>query len=310
MKDRRIEKYLNRYNDDIPRSMSRGKYRFIFFMSLPALFGLVVWYFGVNINSILIAFQDPVTDQYSLTNFIRLYNDITSESSEILPALKNTLLFFVLQSIVLPVVVYFIAYAFFKKIRMGGALRFILFIPSIVSGVVFSTLFINIVSPAGPISYIMNELGLGVLEDYLHKEGTAIWVIILFCFWTGLTGNLLLLMGTFNRIPKEVIEAAHLDGVGPFQELWYIVTPMVWPTLSTLLMLSFVTIFTASGPILLFTNGAYDTYTISFWIYDQVKNGIGYNYPAAVGLAFSLIGLPIIMLVWKLMDRIQEAVEY
>lgn len=308
-----IKKYIANYirrNDLMPKSMRRGKWLFVGLMIFPAILGLIVWYFIVNINSILMAFQDPTTNALSFVNFKQLFNDLSFSSSVIWEALGNTLLFFVEGSILMPVIVYFIAYFLYKGIFLGKVFRFILFVPSIVSGVVISTMFINLVSPKGPLSYL-HFLSTGApMTDYLHQDGTSIWVILAYCVWTGFTGNLLLLIGTFTRLPKEVLESARLDGVNQIQELFLIVTPMVWSTISTLFLLSMVGIFTASGPILLFTNGAYKTYTISFWIFAQVKDNASYNYPAAVGLAFTVLGLPIVFIVNKLMSKVSPEIEY
>ena len=113
-----------------------------------------------------------------------------------------------------------------------------------------------------------------------------------------------------NRIPSEVIEAARLDGVGAFRELAQIILPMVWPTMTTLLVFTFVGIFTTSGPILMFTEGQWDTYTIAYWIFEQVYSSGRYEYASAVGLIFTLIALPIVLGVKKLMERWQESVDY
>ena len=87
--------------------------------------------------------------------------------------------------------------------------------------------------------------------------------------------------------------------------------PMVWPTLTTLIVFTFVGIFTASGPILLFTKGQYDTVTISYWILSVVMNPAGdARYASAVGLIFTLVALPIVLLVKWGMEKLQAATEY
>ena len=305
----KFNRWLDKY-DNMPKSMRKGKYSFVFLMAFPALAGLAVFYFYVNFNSILLAFKDARTNEYSLINFQQLFAEFKSSDTVIVQALKNTLYFFILGSFITPVIGYFVAYFFYKKIPLGSVFRFILFVPGIISGIVVSTLFIKMVSPAGPISYWKFLLTGTPLVDYLHQDDTSIWMILAFCLWTGFTSNVLLLMGTFSRLPSEVLESARLDGATPMQELFLIITPMVWSTISTLFMLSMTGLFTSSGPILLFTNGAYNTYTLSFWIFAQVKDSAIYNYPSAVGLFFTIIGLPIVIGVYKLMGKVQANVEF
>ena len=109
------------------------------------------------------------------------------------------------------------------------------------------------------------------------------------------------------------MEYAKIDGVGTWRELVQIIIPMIWPTVSTMLTFAIVGLFTASGPILLFTKGQYGTYTISFWIFDLVQgvNGVtNFEYASAVGLFFTLVGVPIVMTVRHFINKLVEIVEY
>ena len=125
---------------------------------------------------------------------------------------------------------------------------------------------------------------------------------------------MLIFSGAMSRIPTEVIESARLDGVGPFRELVSIILPLVWPTITTAIVLQITGLFTASGPILLLVNGTHETTTISYWIYNKI-NGDGYggggmyNLVSAAGLCFTAVAIPIVLSVRKFMSRFEE-VEY
>ena len=122
---------------------------------------------------------------------------------------------------------------------------------------------------------------------------------------------MMLLCGALARVPIEMLESARLDGIGPFKELVSMILPLIWSTISTLLILQMTRLFTASGPILLFTGGAYETSTISYWIFSKVYyQGVGaYNSVAATGLVFTVVGAPIILFVKWLIEKI-PVVEY
>ena len=74
-----------------------------------------------------------------------------------------------------------------------------------------------------------------------------------------------------------------------WREIFHFVIPLCWSTLSTMLIISLAALFTASGPILLLTGGSGNTFTLSYWIFYQVKFLGKYNQPAALGLIFTLI---------------------
>ena len=207
-----------------------------------------------------------------------------------------------------------LAYFLYKKIIGYRIFRFVFFLPSIISATVLTALYKQLIAPGGVVALVVEALGGSVpLLGYLATEGTALTAIVIYTLWTGFGVNIILFNGAMTRIPEEVMEYARLDGVGSGRELVQIIIPLIWPTLSTIITFAFVGIFTASGPILLFTKGQYGTYTISFWIYDLVQGVnkvINLEYASAVGLFFTLIGAPIVLIVRMLINKAVDAVEY
>lgn len=126
---------------------------------------------------------------------------------------------------------------------------------------------------------------------------------------------MLLFTGAMSRIPVSILESIKLDGCGMGREIISIILPLIWPTISTLLVLNATGIFSASGPILLFTKGDYDTTTIGYWIFDMVYTYNNYNVVAAAGLflpvsAYRLFcssdGLSIKCLRWNIEEKSYE----
>ena len=107
-----------------------------------------------------------------------------------------------------------------------------------------------------------------------------------------------------------------MDGCSAFREFFVMILPMIMPTISTLIIVSCTSIVATTGPILLFTNGGYNTTTISFWIFEKIYGGgvsggltSNYNIVSCTGLCFTLISLPVIFLIRFLMEKI-PVVEY
>ena len=245
----------------------------------------------------------------SAENFEILFKQLRDPASDILPALKNTIIFFVSNTLVMLPLCYFVSYFLYKKIFGFRVFRVVFFIPSILSAVVLVTVFKEMIKTDGPLSKMLLIFGYK-MPSLLTSPLTAKWVIVAYTMWTGFGVNVILYQGAMSRIPDSVIEAGELDGVTSFGELFRIITPMMWPTLSTTIILSLTGIFTASGPILLFTEGKYDTFTISYWIYSQVTFSKSYEYPSATGLFFTAIGLPIVLTVRYFINKVYDDVEY
>ena len=148
--------------------------------------------------------------------------------------------------------------------------------------------------------------------EFLANSDTATLMIVIYMLWVGFGSKILILGGAMSRLPEDVIEYGKLEGVKPLREMFTIVLPMIWPTISTLITLIMTGIFTASGPILLFTEGAYKTTTISYYIWTKVYGAPSGGYPvaSAIGLFFTLIGLPIVLLTKWICTKLDTGVSY
>ena len=304
--------------DKIKQSFKRNgqDWGFILIMLAIPLLNLIVFYFCVNINSILLAFQENIggKQSFSLYNFQRLFKEFATSGSIVTQALKNTMIFFTLGFVIITPLSLIFSYFLFKKVIGYKIFRFVFFLPSIISATVLTSLYKQLILPDGVVSQLIKMFGGKVpLLGFLATEGYALWAIVIYTLWTGFGVNIILFNGAMARVPQDVLEYALLDGVGTWRELGQIVVPMIWPTISTMLMFAVVGLFTASGPILLFTKGQYGTYTISFWIFDLVQgvNGVtNFEYASAVGLFFTLIGVPIVLGVRHFMNKFVDVVEY
>ena len=298
--------------NSIPKSKMSSKRRkqlfFVFIMlCVPILHWLVFWLY-VNLNSILMAFQIP-TGEWSTLSLESVLRSIAEGDSALRVSITNTLLYFFKDVLMLPFQL-LIAYFLYRKIICYKGFQVIFYLPAIISGVALTTVFSNFIAPSGPLGQFFKMFGIEITE-FLADSNYATPTILFFTIWTGWGGQMLLLSGALARIPVEVLESARLDGIGTGRELVSMIVPLVWPTMSTILILNMTGLFGASGPILLFTKGQWGTSTIGYWIFDKVAFvGISaYNEVAAAGLIFTAIGVPIIMFFKWLLERI-PAVEY
>lgn len=96
-----------------------------------------------------------------------------------------------------------------------------------------------------------------------------------------------------------------------FSELTKIVIPMIWPTITTLFVIGTTAVFTLFLQVLLLTNGgpSGSTKTIAFYVVELVQSG-DYTTPAAYGVIFTLVAIPLIMLIKWVMEKIGQSVEY
>ena len=296
------------------RSMGQAKKLkdtiFVYLLIALPLIEFFTIYVYTNIDSFFLAFKRN-GEFAGWVNFEMLWNEVRAPGSELLIAIRNTFIYFG-ADLVLFVWSIFLSYFFYKKIAAYKAFRFILYMPAIISPVVFVSLFQNITSPNGAIETIIKMFNPDFkMPALLFRSETATWTMVVYVIWMGWTKNMLYLGGSLARIPVEVLESARLDGVGPWTELTKILVPLLLPTLSTLLLLDVVGILSSSGPILLFTKGAYETTTISYWMFTLVyaTGENAYAKASAAGMCLTIIMFPIVYTMRWLIGKI-DTVEY
>ena len=288
-------------------------------VALPVLQFAIFWVY-VNFNSIIMGFQD-IDGEWTLAHFVQFKKDF--EIGLISRAVINSLINLgVAQLITLPLVV-ILSYLMYKKCYGSTFFRVLFYLPSLISAVVMASLFASLVTPAGssdpgPILTIFQNFGVE-LSDSLMKHGllgnkeTAFFTIMVYCVWTGVGVNLVLLSGALARAPQDLFEAARIDGAGMFAEFRYVVVPILWPTITTLFIFNLAGCFTMYMPVMLLTNGNNETMTVGYFIIANTINRSGagtLGYPAAVGLVFTAITMPVILLVRWGFNKISEAIEF
>lgn len=280
----------------------------------PLAYWVVFWLY-VNLDGLLMAFQDTRTGAWTLENFKEVWRALSSPDGELRIAFRNTLLYFV-ESNVRLVLNLIVAYFIYKKIRGYKAYRLIFYIPGLISSVVLTTIFQEFIKPMGPLGTFADLLGITLPETgLLADKNTATYTMMVYNAWIGFSGWVLMFSSSLSRLPNEVMEAARLDGCGPAREVFNIVLPMITPMFTTLLLLNFTGIFSASGPILLFTQGNYETTTVSYWMFAQIYGNGGYggtgqySLVSAFGLCLTCVAVPLTMGMRALMNKV-PAIEY
>lgn len=306
--------WLDRY-DDLPKPLRKGKYPFILMGTFFPIVSFFVFYVGINLSSILLAFQKTQftggkeVTSWTLQNFVSVFKAFGNVDGDFFIALKNTAILWTVDLLMI-IPVFLIAYGFSKNMPGSKFFRIMLYIPSIISATAFGVMITSILQAnVGALPVIFKKIGINLpplLTSYEHAYPTVIG----YCVWAGFYANNLIFEGAIRRIPKEVVEAAQLDGASKFQEITRITLPMVWGTLSTILIIKVSQIFTITGPILTLTNGAYNTQTLNFWFYKSVAVDGSYNMPAAGGIVLTLAALPIVFGFRAIMNRINTDVEY
>ena len=295
------------------RKTNKGKLLFIWGGLLIPIINLLIFWVYINFDSFFICFEMSIPGQgtiFTLDNFRYIFSDMASTYSRIIPAFLNTLKFFAWNLLLLMPLCYIFAYFIYKKIFLYNAFRYIFFIPSIVSAVIMTSFLKYMLAPAGPL-YELAEAITGEAISFLADSRYAFKVLLFYNFWTGFGVQLIYFYAAFARIPVEVIEYGKLEGLSSFKEMIFVTFPLTWPTYSVFMILSIGSLFSASGPVLLLTQGKVNTEDLSYWSYITItQNSLnGTNIVAALGQLQTLIALPLAIVTRWLSNKV-EPIEY
>ena len=260
--------------------------------ALPAINFAVFWVY-LNISAIDYAFKIEQLDGtvvYSLNNFKALFEAMTVPNSTFWISLRNSLLYWV-TSVASYLFAMIVGYFLFKKLPGYKGYRFFFYMPTLIAPTILVALFRQLIAANGPLAGMFG--GMENVPRFLTSEELAIWVCLFYSFFFGFGANLIVISGAMTQVDKSMLDAGKIDGVNMRQELFRIMLPVIWPTVIAQLIGTIVGIFMVSGPILLLTNGAYETRTIAFWIYEQVLTGSNYYYSAAIGMFFAVLAIPL-----------------
>ena len=163
-------------------------------------------------------------------------------------ALVNNVEFFAIHTLVQnPVALLLAALLSLRGVRGAAAYRTVLFLPTLLSVVVIGFAWQLILSPLWGVSEMLMDLvGLGEhFGPWLGQEETVLRTITLISVWQFVGVPLMLIYAALIAIPEEVVEAAQVEGAGPWRIFWRIRLPLILPTLGLVNILTFVGNFNA-----------------------------------------------------------------
>ncbi len=196
-----------------------------------------------------------------------------------------------------------------QKIKGRIVFRTIYFLPTISSGVAVCFLWKWLYSTdMGLINLIIAEIGGWLHLDlrgpaWLTSPGWAKPALIFMGLWTAVGGtNMILYMAALTGVPRDLYEAAEIDGAGAWHKFWKITWPMVSPTTFFIFIMAVIAGFqggfmqaytmTKGGPA-----GA--TTTLEYYIYTQAYESFNMGYASAVAMVLFSIIIVISLVNWK-----------
>src|SRR5215510_4996897 len=216
-------------------------------------------------------------------------------------ALKNTL-FWACASVVLQFTFGLILALLLDRPFRGRAIaQALLFlpwaVPSFLSGLNWAWLFNPVV---GPLPHWFAAIGfIDAPSNLLSDPQNAMWGPIIANVWWGIPFFAITLLAALQAIPRDLYEAAAIDGANAFQRFRSITLPFLAPTIAITVLLRTVWISNFADLIIVMTNGgpADRTQIVASYIFTQAFKALDFGYASAIALVLLLLLLAYSMLI-------------
>jgi multiple sugar transport system permease protein len=228
------------------------------------------------------------------TQFLGLANyGVVVHSSAFWDGVVRVLLFGVIQVPVTIAIAFFFAAIFDAGVvRFSRFFRTVFFVPFAVPGVVASVMWSFLLLPGfGPYSQFAQAIGLGKVDFFSSQLILPTIILIVIWEWTGY--NMTILFTSLKSIPREVTEAAVMEGASLWRIILRIKLPMVMPSIVMLAFLNTVgafQLFTEPSILAAFQPQAISFgFTPSLFVYNTAVGSGEYNLGAAAAVVLALI---------------------
>jgi multiple sugar transport system permease protein len=288
------------------RSRRAGAWYAPYLFVAPALLLFLLFVAGPAVGAIVLAFLNwdllGSATFAGTDNFTRLFHD-----PQLRNALGNTFLF-TFWSIVLHVVVG-TAMALVVHRRMHRATRYFLrtafFFPFLISWAAVALIWQYALDPTfGIFNFYIGKVGLPH-EGWLISSTLAMPALILVDLWHTIGFAFVVILAGLQAIPRELHEAALVDGATPARRFWHVTLPLLSPTLFFVCVISFIGAFQIFEPMFIMTRGGPDgaTESIVQYLYETAFRNFQVGYAAAIALLVFAIVLLATLIQFRLRRR-------
>lgn len=300
--------------------MGKGSKVFYWSMFSLPLIQFLIFYVGVNFNSILMAFQDIyierdyanngvkyVTKFVGLDTFKRFISvDLVGATGKFASAIPNSLVYLAFSVVVVIPLGLIFSYYVYKNYKLSGTYKVFLFLPSVICSLILVIFYSGLADQVYP---AVAEMITGVRpQGLLTNDKTAFYAVAFFSFFFAFGPSVLIYVNAMSQISPEVIESAELDGAVGLNQFTRIVLPMIFPSIVSYIVISFAQVAVNQlNAFSFYGSSAGDNradsigYVLFNYVADTAQSSQAYAIASAGGILFTLIVAPVTLLIkWAL----------
>jgi raffinose/stachyose/melibiose transport system permease protein len=230
---------------------------------------------------------EPLDQFVGLANFERALSDPT-----FLGAVNHNAVIVVLSLAVQIPIAVGLALMLNRQFRGRAAMRLIFFAPYVIAEVITAIVWSLLLQPDGLTEHFLTAIGLGELyQPWLADPDTVLIALFFIITWKYFGFHMILLLAGLQNIPREVEEAAAIDGASRWQGIRYVTLPLLGPTLRVSVFLSIIGSLQLFDLVWVTTRGGpvNASNTMAVYMFDRGFVRFQFGYGSAVAVILFLI---------------------
>ncbi len=250
---------------------------------VPLLWNLILAFQSTSFTTIA---ENGLFNPLTLDNFANVLSDPGFWKS-----LGTTVVYSISSTIGSIAVGLIAALAFRRPFRVRGFFRSLMLLPYVAPVVAVAFVWQMMLNPQFG---IVNSIGTAYLGwqhpvDFLGRAPYALLTVIAFEIWRYFPFAFLFITARLVGLPKEIEEAALVDGATPWQNFRYVVLPQLFPVIALLSVLRLIMTFNKFDDIYLLTGGGAGTEVSAVRVYNQLLGYFDIGGAAANAFVLSAI---------------------
>lgn len=286
-----------------------GKY-FLFFI-MPALVIYLIFSITPFLFTVFYSFTNYTDINPTNLDFVGLKNYLKVFTTPIMKiGIKNSVIYAITLTTFQVVLALPLAVLLDKKLKSRNILRGVFFFPAVFSSLIIGYLWNFILSSSdyGLINNIMHSFGLDTINFFTANK--ALFSVILTQVWQWTGWAMVIFLANLQSIPKDLYEAANIDGAGGLRQFVYVTLPLMCPSVKIIVVTGLIGGMKVFDIIYSMTSGGPGNATETVMTV-MMKKGISdgfYSTGAAFGVCFFIIVLIISGVTTKLMAKWSESI--
>ena len=207
-------------------------------------------------------------------------------------ALKNTV-YYTVVTVPLTIICALALALLLNKIRGAVFFRTVFFFPYVSSMVAICVCWSFMLMKDGPVNQIIMALGINFNKGWTADSTMAIWSIILVSVWRNMGYYMVLYLAALQGIPRELTEAATVDGANKWQQFLHVTLPQLKPTTFFVSVMMVISCFKIYDVVAIMTEGGPGRATkmLVTYIYDEAFIKVRYGQASAISMVLLVIVL-------------------